>query len=140
MKKVLFDSDVIIDVLSRREPFFTASFQALNLVDLHLIQGYISAHAVTNIFYILRKQLDIPATLALIQTLLEEICIAPVNNSVIHAALANPQNDFEDAVTREAAISFGIDYIVTRNLKDYTQSSIPVFLPEQLLANLTSNP
>ncbi len=139
MKKVLFDSDVIIDVLSRREPFFRASFQALNLVNLRLIQGYISAHAVTNIFYILRKQLGIPTTLTLLQTLLEEICIAPINDSVIHAALTNPQNDFEDAVTREAARASHIDYIVTRNLKDYTQSSIPAFLPEQLLANIISD-
>lgn len=136
MKKVLFDGDVIIDVLSRREPFFAGSFQALDLVNLRLIQGYISAHAVTNIFYILRKQLGNPTTLALLQTLLKEIGIAPINDSVIHAALSNRHNDFEDAVTIEAAKAFQIDYIVTRNLKDYSQSSIPIFLPEQLLTEI----
>ncbi|WP_199247125.1 PIN domain-containing protein [[Phormidium] sp. ETS-05] len=56
MRRVLFDSDVLLDVLAERQPFFVASARALNAVTQPQVQGYISGHAVTNIFYILRRQ------------------------------------------------------------------------------------
>jgi predicted nucleic-acid-binding protein len=56
LKLVLFDSDVLLDVLAQRQPFVIASAQALNTVTQEQVQGYVSGHAVTNIFYILRRQ------------------------------------------------------------------------------------
>jgi predicted nucleic acid-binding protein len=55
VKRVLFDSDVLLDVLGKREPHFQASVQALNTVKTGKTQGYISGHAVTNIYYILSR-------------------------------------------------------------------------------------
>ena len=57
MKRVLFDSDVLLDVLAQRKPFVIASAQALNTVTQEQVQGYVSGHAVTNIFYILRRKI-----------------------------------------------------------------------------------
>jgi hypothetical protein len=56
LKRVLFDSDVLLDILAQRQPFVTASARALNTVIHKQVQGYVSGHAVTNIFYILRRQ------------------------------------------------------------------------------------
>lgn len=56
MKQVLFDSDVLLDVLLQRQPFWTISARALNTVTQGKVEGYISSHATTNIFYILRRQ------------------------------------------------------------------------------------
>lgn len=58
MKRVLFDSDVLLDVLGKREPHFQASAQALNTVKTGKTQGYISGHTVTNIYYILSEKTE----------------------------------------------------------------------------------
>lgn len=57
MKRVLFDSDVLLDVLAQRQPFVIASARALNTITHKQVQGYVSGHAVTNIYYILRRQI-----------------------------------------------------------------------------------
>ena len=73
MKRVLFDSDVLLDVLAQRQPFVIASAQALNTVTQEQVQGYVSAHAVTNIFYILRRQVGSIGARELISRLLQRI-------------------------------------------------------------------
>ncbi|MEA5579631.1 PIN domain-containing protein [Anabaena sp. UHCC 0451] len=136
MKRVLFDSDVLLDILAQRQPFVVASAQALNTVMKKQVQGFVSGHAVTNIFYILRRQIGSEAARKLIENLLQHIQIASVTHEVIHQALKSPIKDFEDAVTSAAAMSAGLEIIVTRNKADFVESSIPAMLPEELLKML----
>ena len=136
MKQVLFDSDVLLDILAQRQPFVVASAQALNTVMKKQVQGFVSGHAVTNIFYILRRQIGSEAARKLIENLLQHIQIASVTNQVIHQALQSPIKDFEDAVTSAAAMSAGLEIIVTRNKADFVASLVPVMLPEELLKML----
>ena len=136
MKQVLFDSDVLLDILAQRQPFVVASAQALNTVIKKQVQGFVSGHAVTNIFYILRRQIGSEAARKLIENLLQHIQIASVTDEVIHQALKSPIKDFEDAVTSAAAMSAGLEIIVTRNKADFVESSIPAMLPEELLKML----
>ena len=136
MKKVLFDSDVLLDILAQRQPFVVASAQALNTVMKKQVQGFVSGHAVTNIFYILRRQIGSEAARKLIENLLQHIQIASVTNQLIHQALQSPIKDFEDAVTSAAAMSAGLEIIVTRNKADFVASLVPVMLPEELLKML----
>lgn len=133
MKRVLFDSDVIIDVMANRQPFIVDSAQALNTVATLHIEGYVAGHAVTNIFYILRRQLGVSVTLDILTKLLGKLKVASVTDAVIHSALQTKMTDFEDAVTSEAAFAINLDFIVTRNTKDYINSPIPAILPERLL-------
>lgn len=133
MKRVLFDSDVLLDVLSKRQPFFLASAQALNTVTQNKVEGYISGHAVTNIFYILRRQVGKEIARASLAKLLEKLKVASVTESVIQSALNSPISDFEDAVTSETAKAVGVELIVTRNISDFTESSITAILPEDFL-------
>ncbi len=137
MKQVLFDSDVLLDILAQRQPFVIASAQALNTVMKKQVQGFVSGHAVTNIFYILRRQIGSEAARKLIENLLQHIQIASVTNQVIHQALQSPIKDFEDAVTSAAAMSAGLEIIVTRNKTDFVASLVPAMLPEELLKMLS---
>ena len=136
MKQVLFDSDVLLDILAQRQPFVVASAQALNTVMKKQVQGFVSGHAITNIFYILRRQIGSEAARKLIENLLQHIQIASVTNQVIHQALQSPIKDFEDAVTSAAAMSAGLEIIVTRNKADFVASLVPAMLPEELLKML----
>lgn len=134
MKQVLFDSDVLIDVLAQRQPFVTASAQALNRVTQPEVQGFVSGHAVTNIFYILRRQVGSETARELVSRLLQYLQVASVTDEVIRAALQSSITDFEDAVTSEAANAVGVEVIVTRNTPDFATSAIPAVLPEVFLA------
>jgi predicted nucleic-acid-binding protein len=136
LKKVLFDSDVLLDILAQRQPFIVFSAQALNTVITKQAQGFVSGHAITNIFYILRRQIGSDATKKLIETLLQNLQIASVTDAVIHQALQSPIKDFEDAVTSAAATAAGIEIIVTRNKVDFVGSLVPAVLPEEFLKML----
>ncbi|MCZ2207918.1 PIN domain-containing protein, partial [Cylindrospermopsis raciborskii] len=83
MKKVLFDSDVLLDILAQRQPFIVFSAQTLNTVITKQAQGFVSGHTITNIFYILRRQIGSDATKKLIETLLQNLQIASVTDAVI---------------------------------------------------------
>lgn len=135
MRRVLFDSDVLLDVLAQRQPFVFASAQALNRVTQPQVQGYVSGHAVTNIFYILRRQVGRETARELLSKLLQHLQIANVTDEVIRAALQSSMADFEDAVTSEAANAAGVEVIVTRNTPDFVASAIPAVLPEEFLAS-----
>ena len=137
MKWVLFDSDVLLDVLAQRQPFVIASAQALNTVTQEQVQGYVSGHAVTNIFYILRRQIGSEAARELLSRLLQRIQVASVTDEVIRQALQSSIADFEDAVTSAAANAAGLEMIVTRNTSDFVTSSVPAIMPEEFLATLS---
>ncbi|MBW4544698.1 MAG: PIN domain-containing protein [Symplocastrum torsivum CPER-KK1] len=137
MKRVLFDSDVLLDVLAQRQPFVIASAQALNTVTQEQVQGYVSGHAVTNIFYILRRQIGSEAARELLSRLLQRIQVASVTDEVIRQALQSSMADFEDAVTSAAANVAGLEMIVTRNTSDFVTSSVPAIMPEEFLATLS---
>jgi len=134
LRQVLFDSDVLIDVLAQRQPFVTASAQALSRVTQPEVQGFVSGHAVTNIFYILRRQVGSETAQELLSRLLQHLQVASVTDEVIRAALQSLMTDFEDAVTSEAANAAGVEVIVTRNTPDFAASAIPTVLPEEFLA------
>lgn len=134
MKQVLFDSDVLIDVLAQRQPFVTTSAQALNRATQPEVQGFVSGHAVTNIFYILRRQVGSETARELVSRLLQHLQVASITDEVIRAALQSSITDFEDAVTSEAANAAGVEVVVTRNTPDFVASVIPVVLPEEFLA------
>lgn len=133
MRRVLFDSDVLLDVLAQRQPFVVASAQALNMVTQPQVQGYVSGHAVTNIFYILRRQVGSEAARELLSRLLQHLHVASLTDEVVRAALQSSIKDFEDAVTSEAANAVGVEVIVTQNTPDFVASSIPAVLPEEFL-------
>lgn len=136
MKRVLFDSDVLLDILAQREPFVAASARALNTVMQNQVEGYVSGHAVTNIFYILRRQVGNEVARELLAKLLQHLQVASVTDEVIRQALNSSIKDFEDAVTSAAALTAGLEIIVTRNTPDFVVSLVPAMLPDEFLTML----
>ena len=136
MKRVLFDSDVLLDILAQRQPFIVASARALNTVMQNQVQGYVSGHTVTNIFYILRRQVGNEVARELLAKLLQHLQVAGVTDEVIRQALNSPIADFEDAVTSTAALTAGLEIIVTRNTPDFVASLVPAMLPDEFLTML----
>lgn len=136
MKRVLFDTDVVLDVLLQRQPFFTASALALDTIAQGKVEGYLAGHLVTNLFYLLRRNLGSDKSREALNTLMSKMRVAAVTDAVIREALASPFPDFEDAVTHATARAEGIEAIATRNIKDFRLGTIRAMLPEVFLATL----
>lgn len=136
--KILFDTNVVLDVLLAREPHVGVAAKLLSLVDSGRIEGVISATTVTTIHYIAAKSVGAAAAARHLGELLEIFDVARVDCPVLKAALALGFPDLEDAVLHEAARAAGADAIVTRNAKDFAGASIPVFEPAELLAAVTA--
>lgn len=131
--KLLIDTNVILDVLLRREPFFKAAIDVLNLAQRADVQEYVSASAITDIYYIANKQIkDRPAVRNLLKRLLKIVTIATVSENEIRNALDLEWADFEDSVQYSVALINEMDGIVTRNPSDYHESNIQIWLPEQV--------
>ena len=130
--KVLFDTNIILDVLLVRDPFFALSANLLDAVESKDIDGFLCATTLTTIDYLVTKfQNKYVAKLA-ISKLLSLYSIAEVNQSVLNFANTSNFSDFEDAVLYFSALNVGVDSIVTRNNNDFTSANLPVYTPNQL--------
>ncbi|MCL1793506.1 MAG: PIN domain-containing protein [Oscillospiraceae bacterium] len=135
----LIDTNVILDFMLRREPYYENAAKINILSEKGYISAYISASAVTDIFYIAKKELrSRDAAVALIKSLLKTIRIASVTENSIHEALDLNWDDFEDCVQYVAGRSVSADYVITRNPNDFADSQIYVISPDEFLAQITS--
>lgn len=132
--RVLIDTNVILDVLQKREPFFTDSYRALRRALENDAECLISASAATDIFYVLRKSLgSAQQAKEHIDQLARVVSFADVQGMDIHTALMRAMPDFENAVVDAVAERSGASYILTRNIKDFTGSVVPAILPADFL-------
>ena len=138
MTKILIDSDVIIDLFLDREPFANQSEHIFEKLAADRVQGYVTAVALLNIYYIVRKTLGRDMALDCLQRLLETdgLEILAVDKEHVRAALDAGMTDFEDAVQAVTAQFAGIDMIVTRNIRDFRNAPIPALTPEELLQKI----
>ena len=136
--KVLFDTNVIMDVLLDREPFSTAAAELLSRAERGDIAGYACGTTITTIHYLCSKVLGRGEARKKLRALLSVVEIAPVAKNVVVAALESPISDFEDAVLSEAANLVSVHAIVTRNKKDFSGARVPVYTPPELLRLLDS--
>ena len=133
MKRIFIDSDVLLDALLKRPEF---SLAAMNILSLsNGMNLYTSSVVFVNVHYFLDK-FERQSKFLLLRKLRRAIRIVNVDEKIIDSALSSGVNDFEDAVQHFAALSARCEIIITRNLKDYKHSSIPVLTPEQFLQTL----
>jgi predicted nucleic acid-binding protein len=135
---VLFDTDVILDLLLDREPFAEAATQIFTKVEKGSITGYVCATTVTTIHYLATKAAGIGKAKKSIHKLLSLLEVAPVNRAVLEGALEGAYDDFEDGVVSEAASHVGAKAIITRNVRHYRNSTVPAYLPTEILKMLTA--
>lgn len=132
--KLLIDTNVVLDVLLRREPFSKTAAEVLNLTQRDDVREYVSASAITDIYYIANKQLkDRAAVRDLLERLLKIVSVAAVSEQEIRNALNLTWADFEDSVQYSVALLNEMDGIVTRNPDDYQEANMRIWLPEQAL-------
>lgn len=132
--KLLIDTNVVLDVLLRREPFSKTAAEVLNLTQRDDVREYVSASAITDIYYIANKQMkDRDAVRDLLKRLLMIVSVAAVSEWEIQNALNLAWGDFEDSVQYSVALLNEMDGIVTRNPSDYQEANMRIWLPEQAL-------
>jgi predicted nucleic acid-binding protein len=120
-----------------RQPFADFAGDILRLCFQQKCKGYITAHSITNIFYILRKQFSASERKEMLIELCEFVEVAGIQKRQIIDALVDKDfDDLEDRLQVECAMSVDADYIVTRNIADFTVSAIPAILPEVLLQKM----
>ena len=133
--KIMIDTNVVLDVLLRREPFFRDSYEVMKRSALEQVEGFVSATAATDIYYLLRRALkDSRAAKDSLEKLSQLVCFADALGEDVHAAIASNMADFEDALVAAIAERCHIDYIVTRNGRDYRESPVRALSPEEFLA------
>ena len=136
--KVLFDTNILLDVLMDREPFSEPAAELLSRAERREILGCACATSFTTVFYLAHKAVGRPDARGQVESLLSILDVTPVNRSVLESAIRSPVSDFEDAVIVESARSVRVRAILTRNEKDFAKSSVPVHSPKSLLALLGS--
>ena len=129
---MLFDTNVVLDVLLNREPFATTAAQLFSYVERGAMPGYLCATTVTSVHYLAHKALGSEQARANIRNLLRLFEVAPVNRAVLEGALASRLQDFEDAVLHEAALHVGAEGIVTRDPTGFKGARLPVYTPDEL--------
>jgi predicted nucleic acid-binding protein len=132
--KVLFDLNVVLDVLQEREPYYEISAQLLAYAETGKINGFIAPHSLTTLFYLIEKDKSSAHAKVTITSLLQVLEVATIDQSTIEQALSLPYQDFEDAVQMMAAVQCKAEYLVTRNVKDFQPAPLSVIQPSELLA------
>ncbi|WP_445665597.1 type II toxin-antitoxin system VapC family toxin [Fodinibius sp. AD559] len=134
--KVLFDTNVLLDVFLEREPFFEASAQAVGFAEKGEIEGWICGTTVTTIFYLLAKQLSSQKANQHVREILKIFNVSNINRVVLEDALESNFKDYEESLLYQSAIHANLEAIITRNQKDFDKSEIPVYSPTIFLEAL----
>ena len=133
--RLMIDTNIFLDVLIRREPFYAHAKAVLDLCESGKVQGFLSASSVTDLFYLVHRQLH--STELAYQALgfiLDIVKVLTVTNDDVFNAYITRAADFEDCLLATCAKSNQCDAIVTRNKKDYLTFGITLLSPEELLA------
>lgn len=139
MKHVFLDTNIVIDFLADRKPFSLHAAKLFNFSLLGKAKIYISAVSYNNIYYILRQSQSSIATIKLLEALSEMSEITDVTKIIIKKSLKTDFKDFEDAIQYNCALSLPkVDFIVTRDTKDFKKSSLSVMTPEEAVSLLES--
>ena len=134
MNNVFIDTDVIIDFLVDRKPFSMEAAVLFSLIDQNKLKGFVSSLCFSNLYYILRKVGSHKKVIKSLQDLSDIVEILEVESGIIKSALLSEFKDFEDAIQYFSSMKFkNIECIITRNIKDYKDSYLPVMTPETFL-------
>ena len=133
MNKVFVDTDVVLDLLAERIPFFHFSAVLFTFAEMKKLELYTSSLILANTFYILRKQLGNDEAKSALRKLRILLHVVDSSESIIDKALNSDFSDFEDAIQYYTALEHGISVILTRNLRDYKKTSVIVQTPEAYL-------
>ena len=133
-KRLMIDTNIILDVLLEREPFFEQSKGVLNLCEKGKLHGFISASTATDLFYITRKALgSTNEAYKALGHILNIVKVLTVTNDDVNQAFLKNAKDFEDCLLATCAKSNKCAGIVTRNSIDFAKFEITLYTPDEIL-------
>lgn len=135
MKRVLFDTNVLLDVILARAPHVAASAAALDLAARGEVEGYVAGHAVTTIAYLVQREKGAAEARRALLHLLSRTKVAPITDAAVRTAFSMGLPDIEDAVCAASAQEAGCAVIVTGNPRHFRKADPPAILPEALVAS-----
>lgn len=136
MEKVFVDSDIVLDLLSARQPHYLHAAELFTLADEDTIKIYVSSLTFANVHYVLTKQLSAGQARKMLLKFKTLIHVLSVNDKIIELALASDFKDFEDAIQYNTAIENDISTLLTRNLKDFKKANITILTAQQYLQTM----
>jgi len=137
MKKVFVDTNILVDLIADRRPFSKFAIQIFSKAEERKIKLYTSSHLIATTHYLLKKYIDEKELREVLYNILDYLNIVAIDQDVIKKGLKSKHKDFEDALQIISAYSIAnLDCIVTRNIKDFKGSEIPVLTPDELIKHL----
>ena len=134
MDKILVDTNIVIDLLSKRKEFYKSASRLFTLSENKKIKLAISSLTFANTFYLLSKELDTAKTKEILRIFKLLVKVLPMDDKIIDLSLNSDFKDFEDAIQYYTAIENKLEIIITRSLKDFKPSKIPVMTASDYLA------
>lgn len=139
MKKIFIDTNIVIDLLSGRDPFYKEAAELFSLADKKQIELFVSSLTIANTSYILLKQMNSTAAKSVLRKLRLIVKVLPLDDRVIGLALNDETfTDFEDGLQYFTALENDSELIITRNLKDFKKSRLPKMTAKQFLEMIGS--
>ncbi|MBR6459527.1 MAG: PIN domain-containing protein [Actinomycetaceae bacterium] len=130
----LLDTNIVLDLIGKREPFVNNAVRIFALAEKEQVTLWVSPHSLATIYYFLSKSKGRKSASMLLEKLLNLLHVAPIDETVVRRAFTYGFRDWEDALVASAAQSARLDGVITRNVKDFKPSPLPVLLPEEVLA------
>ena len=137
-KKIFVDSDIVLDVLCKRDPYYEYAAKVFSLADMKKLTVYTSSLVVANVYYILRKAIGIEKSKEALRKLRLLVKIISVEEREVDVALNSSFSDFEDALQYYTAVKHSMETLLTRNIKDYKEKDLIIQTPEQFIKGITS--
>jgi len=132
-RKVFVDTDIIYDLLAKRDPFYFAAARLFTLADEGKIQIFISALSLPNVHYLLSKKKSEEEAKQILRKFKVLVHVTPLDEKIIDLALNSEFSDFEDAIQYFSALQNEVEVLLTRNLKDYKKAQISVLTAQDFI-------
>lgn len=133
MERILVDTNIVIDLLSKREEFYKEAQELFTLADHNKIKLYISSLTIANTHYLLARNVKLEEARKILIKFKVLVEVLPLDNKILELALISDFKDFEDAIQYHTALENNMDIILTRNKKDFKKSILPVLTAKEYL-------
>ncbi len=133
MKKLLLDTNILLDLLAKRKHFYEDVARLFLMAEKNVVSLSVSSLSVVNTHYVLRKHLSEQQTRAVLRDLRNLVKVLPLDEKITDIALNSNIGDFEDAIQYHSALEYRQEIIITRNLKDFKASKLPVMTAGQYI-------
>lgn len=134
MKKAFLDTNILVDLIADRKPFSNAAIAIFKMAEQNAVQLFTSSHSIATTHYLLKKYIDEEELRTVLLKLLEVVILISVDTDTIRRSLRSIHKDFEDSIQIHCAYKVeGMDFIITRNKKDFKDSEVTVLAPDEFV-------